>query len=66
MDINGRKNVSLRANDKVDVSQIAKELFGGGGHANASGGRCDTFKDSFVYDEIHEQIQDIMIIGENS
>ncbi len=66
MDINGRKNVSLRANNKVDVSQIAKELFGGGGHANASGGRCDTFKDSFVYDEIHEQIQDIMIIGENS
>ncbi len=66
MDINGRKNVSLRANNKVDVSQIAKELFGGGGHANASGGRCDTFKDSFVYDEIHEQIQDIMVIGENS
>jgi len=66
MDINGRKNVSLRANNKIDVSQIAKELFGGGGHANASGGRCDTFKDSFVYAEIHEQIQDIMIIGENS
>jgi oligoribonuclease NrnB/cAMP/cGMP phosphodiesterase (DHH superfamily) len=28
--------VSLRANNKVDVSKIAKE-FGGGGHANASG-----------------------------
>jgi len=66
MDINGRKNVSLRANFQADVSQIAKELFGGGGHANASGGKCESFKDSFVYDKVKEQIQEIMTIGENN
>ncbi|MCH9812475.1 MAG: 3'-to-5' oligoribonuclease B [Epsilonproteobacteria bacterium] len=66
MDINGRKNVSLRANNKADVSMIAKKLFNGGGHANASGGRFDEFKDSFIYAEIKEQVQDKMIIGENS
>ncbi len=66
MDINGRKNISLRANNKADVSAIAKKLFNGGGHANASGGRFDDFKDSFIYDEIKEQVQDIMTIGENS
>lgn len=66
MDINGRKNVSLRANNKADVSMIAKKLFNGGGHANASGGRFDEFRDSFIYDEIKEQVQDKMTIGENS
>ncbi len=66
MDINGRKNISMRANNKVDVSQISKELFGGGGHANASGGRCESFKDSFEYDKVKEQIQEIMTIGENN
>ncbi len=66
MDINGRKNISMRANNKVDVSKIAQELFGGGGHANASGGKCDTFKDSFEYEKVREQIQEIMTIGENN
>ncbi len=66
MDINGRKNISMRANNKVDVSKIAQELFGGGGHANASGGKCESFKDSFVYEKVKEQIQEIMTIGENN
>lgn len=66
MDINGRKNISMRANNKVDVSLIAKKLFGGGGHANASGGRFDDFKDSFIYEEIRTQVQDVMTIGENN
>jgi oligoribonuclease NrnB/cAMP/cGMP phosphodiesterase (DHH superfamily) len=65
MDINGRKNIGMRANNKADVSKIAKKLFNGGGHANASGGRFVDFKDSFIYDEIKEQIQDVMTIGEN-
>jgi oligoribonuclease NrnB/cAMP/cGMP phosphodiesterase (DHH superfamily) len=55
----------MRANNKADVSTIAKKLFNGGGHANASGGRFDDFKDSFIYDEIKEQVQDVMTIGEN-
>jgi len=65
MDINGRKNISMRANNKADVSMIAKKLFNGGGHANASGGRFDDFQDSFIYDLVKEQVQDIMTIGEN-
>ena len=65
MDINGRKNISMRANNKADVSMIAKKLFNGGGHANASGGRFDDFKDSFIYDLVKEQVQDIMTTGEN-
>jgi len=65
MDINGRKNISMRANNKADVSAIAKRLFNGGGHANASGGRFDDFKDSFIYEEIKEQVQEVMTIGEN-
>lgn len=66
MDINGRKNIGMRANNKADVSMIAKKLFNGGGHANASGGRFDDFKDSFIYENIKEQVQDIMTIGENN
>jgi len=60
LDINGRKNISARANDKYDVSMMAKELFGGGGHANASGGKFVDFKDSFIYEEIKNQVQNHM------
>ncbi|RUM67530.1 MAG: 3'-to-5' oligoribonuclease B [Sulfurospirillum sp.] len=65
MDINGRGNISFRANDKADVSKISKDVFGGGGHANASGGRFETYKDSFIYDEIKSQVQEKLTIGEN-
>ena len=58
MDINSRKNISLRANNKIDVSLLAKEVFDGGGHANASGGRFGEFKDSFVYEDIKKQIEE--------
>ncbi len=60
IDINSRKNVSLRGNNKVDVSLIAKELFGGGGHANASGGRYEAFVNSYSYEHIKTQIQNLM------
>ena len=66
MDINGRGNISFRANNKADVSKISKEVFGGGGHANASGGRFDEYKDSFIYDEIKSQVQEKLTIGENN
>ncbi len=58
MDINSRKNIGFRANNKIDVSLLAKEVFDGGGHANASGGRFSEFKDSFVYQDIKKQIED--------
>ncbi len=63
IDINSRKNVSLRGNNKVDVSLIAKELFAGGGHANASGGRYEAFVNSYSYDNIKTQIQNLMNQG---
>ncbi len=60
LDINSRKNVSMRANNKVDVSAIAQKLFGGGGHANASGGRCERFRDGFVYEPMRAWMQTYM------
>jgi len=66
ININGRGNVGLRANNKADVSALSKQVFNGGGHANASGGRFEGFKDSFIYEDILEQVQDKLTIGENS
>lgn len=60
MDVSARGNVSLRANNACDVSALAKMCFNGGGHPNASGGRIDGFKESFVYDTIKECVQNIL------
>ena len=49
--------MSMRANNKVDVSLIAKEWAGGGGHPNASGGRISGFKEQYRYDRVKEQIE---------
>lgn len=57
IDISSKKTISLRANGKVDVSQIAAKFFGGGGHKNASGGMFGTYKDSFDYENIKLQLQ---------
>lgn len=57
MDINARGNVSLRANGNCDVCALSKELFNGGGHKNASGGKMEGFRESFFYDDIKAQIQ---------
>ncbi len=56
MDIGVRGNVSIRASGNCDVSMMSKELFGGGGHKNASGGKFDGFKETFLYDEAKEQV----------
>ena len=58
LDITYKGGVSFRANNKVDVSQISKELFGGGGHANAAGGKWEDFKESFDYEDVKSQIED--------
>jgi oligoribonuclease NrnB/cAMP/cGMP phosphodiesterase (DHH superfamily) len=57
MDVNSRGNFSLRSNDKLDVSAMAAEIGNGGGHPNASGGKIENYKDSFVYDELRNFIQ---------
>ncbi len=60
VDVGPRGTMSLRANNKVNVSHIAKEWAGGGGHPNASGGRINGFKEQFRYDKVKRQIQNII------
>ena len=60
IDVTSKKTLSFRANGKVDVSQMAKTLVGGGGHVNASGGLFAAFKDSFDYDNVKAQIVDLI------
>jgi hypothetical protein len=60
VDVSYRGTVSLRANNKVSVSQISKEWTGGGGHPNAAGGRIIGFKEQFRYDLVKKQIQKII------
>jgi len=57
MDISSRGSFSLRSNDKLDVSLMAQEIGNGGGHPNASGGKIDGFKNSFIY----EKVKDIVV-----
>ena len=61
MDITSRRTISLRANGNVDVSKMAARIGNGGGHPNASGGLLNSFKDSFVYDNIKRQVEDIIL-----
>jgi len=60
MDISSRKTISLRADGKLDVSKMAARIGNGGGHPNASGGLLNSFKDSFIYDNIRKQVVDII------
>ncbi|QOQ98067.1 DHH family phosphoesterase [Helicobacter winghamensis] len=60
IDVSARGNVSLRANNACDVSLLAKKCFNGGGHPNASGGKIEGFKESFVYADIKECVQNIL------
>ncbi len=58
MDVNFRGNFSLRSNNKMDVSAMAAHIGNGGGHVNASGGKIDGYKDSFVYADVRKFIQE--------
>ena len=55
-----KKTLSFRANGGVDVSQMANRLVGGGGHVNASGGFFAAFRDGYDYQNIREQIQNLI------
>ena len=59
LDVSARGNVSLRANGNCDVSAIAKKYFNGGGHPNASGGKIEDFKESFIYEDIKDFVEQI-------
>ena len=58
MDVNFRGHFSLRSNNKLDVSAMAAHIGNGGGHPNASGGKIEGYKDSFVYADVRKFIQD--------
>ncbi len=60
VDLSSRKTLSFRANGKVDVSLIAKNLVGGGGHKNASGGFFGAFRESVNYAFLKAQMIDLI------
>ncbi|QOY51223.1 DHH family phosphoesterase [Candidatus Sulfurimonas baltica] len=60
VDVSYRGTMSLRANNKVSVSQISKEWSNGGGHPNAAGGRIIGFKEQYHYDKVKKQIEKII------
>jgi len=60
VDISPRGTMSMRADNKVDVSVMAKEWAGGGGHPNAAGGRIQGFKEQFNYKKVKIQIQKLI------
>lgn len=60
VDVSYRGTMSLRANNKVSVSQISKEWADGGGHPNAAGGRIQGFKEQYRYDKVKSQIQRVI------
>jgi len=60
VDISYRGAMSLRADYKVSVSQIAKEWAGGGGHPNAAGGRIPYFKEQYVYAKVKAQVEELI------
>ena len=66
VDVSSRGTMSLRANNKVSVSTIAKEWANGGGHPNASGGRIQGFKEQYRYEKVKEQIQKLIALKESS
>jgi hypothetical protein len=51
IDLSGKGNLGLRSCDRVDVCEIAKNFFGGGGHTNASGGKMPNAREFYTYEE---------------
>ena len=60
IDVTSKKTLSFRADGKIDVSEMAKLLLGGGGHVNASGGMFAGFKDASSYEAVKAQIVDLI------
>ena len=60
VDVSYRGTMSLRANNKVSVSQISKEWANGGGHPNAAGGRIHGFKEQYKCAKVKLQIEKII------
>jgi len=57
IDVNRRGRSGLRANNNLDVSVLAQKLAGGGGHPNASGVAFKDFKETVIYNDVKNYIQ---------
>lgn len=66
VDVSMRGTLSLRANNQVDVSLIAREWCGGGGHPNAAGGRISGFKEQYRYEKVKMQVESVIAQAESS
>lgn len=66
VDISYRGTMSLRADGKVNVAQIAKEWAQGGGHPNAAGGRLAGFKEQYRYSKVKDQIEKLITTAEST
>ncbi len=60
MNVSPRGTFSLRADNQIDVSKMASNIAGGGGHPNASGGRIKDFKEFFIYSELKSFIEALL------
>jgi len=60
LNISPNGSISLRSNNKADVSEIAATLAGGGGHPNASGGRITNFKEAYNYADVKRFVETLI------
>ena len=60
LNISPNGSISLRSNNKADVSEIAATLAGGGGHPNASGGRIHNFKETYSYKDVKRFVESLI------
>ncbi|RLA77047.1 MAG: phosphoesterase, partial [Epsilonproteobacteria bacterium] len=57
LDVSRRGKAGIRANGKLDVSKVAHNIANGGGHPNASGMAFDDWKDTVLYSDVKEYIE---------
>ena len=60
LNISPNGSIGIRSNNKVDVSEIAATLAGGGGHPNASGGRVNNFKELYSYNDVKRFVENLI------
>ncbi len=58
MNLSRRGSFSLRSDNKIDVSKLAQDIAGGGGHINASGGFFRGFRDSVNFEDIKSFVEE--------
>jgi len=58
IDVSRRGKASLRANNKLNVAQLAQKLGDGGGHPNASGCAFELWKEKVLYTDVKAFVQD--------